>query len=221
MATPLLRAAVVRSAKRVAATSATTSRHQRSHSHSAQRALSAPYRATSPTRPLSRHLFAWAKKPTESISQAAAQHANAPSEGSSSLFFPLSQSPHADVRARSQRISSIAPCPVCISQKNPQKQAAVFECPDCGFPTHCSEDHWAGDAEHAKYCDRLREANEDEHDLRSGRRITEFEFNSERFRGFRPAITNFMSSSCSSLGRGSLIRKLGHAVVYTWIPLCG
>lgn len=55
----------------------------------------------------------------------------------------------------------------------------MFECPDCGFPSHCTEEHWAEDAEHGKYCDRLREANEDEHDLRSGRKITEFEFNSK------------------------------------------
>lgn len=53
----------------------------------------------------------------------------------------------------------------------------AFECPDCGFPTHCSEEHWAVDAEHGKYCDRLREANEDEHDLRGGRRVSELKFN--------------------------------------------
>ena len=29
--------------------------------------------------------------------------------------------------------------------------------------------------EHEEYCERLREVNEDDHDLRSGRQITEFE----------------------------------------------
>ncbi|KAF7793095.1 hypothetical protein EIP86_004202 [Pleurotus ostreatoroseus] len=51
----------------------------------------------------------------------------------------------------------------------------MFECPDCGWPTHCSEEHWKEDEEHRKYCGRLREVNEDEHDLRSGRRLREFE----------------------------------------------
>lgn len=50
-----------------------------------------------------------------------------------------------------------------------------FECPDCGWPTHCSKEHWEMDEDHAKFCPRLREVNEDEHDLRSGRRMHEFE----------------------------------------------
>ncbi len=37
------------------------------------------------------------------------------------------------------------------------------------------------DKEHYRYCGRLREVNEDDHDLRSGRKIKEFEMPGERF----------------------------------------
>ncbi|KAJ1910526.1 translational activator for mitochondrial COX1 [Tieghemiomyces parasiticus] len=58
-----------------------------------------------------------------------------------------------------------------------QSQPPTFECPDCGFPTHCSEEHYLQDREnHAKVCNWLRDMNMDEHDLRSGRPVTEFNF---------------------------------------------
>lgn len=88
------------------------------------------------------------------------------------LFHPFSKSPFAHVRARGQAIQSLAPCPVCTPE---QSKTVKFECPDCGWPTHCSQEHWQRDSDHEKYCSRLREANEDEHDLRSGRRMWEFE----------------------------------------------
>jgi len=96
------------------------------------------------------------------------------------LFHLFSVSPFAAVRARGDAIQSLAPCPVCASSHNhahtqAQAQGVKFECPDCGWPTHCSEEHWKEDEEHQKYCSRLRESNEDEHDLRSGRRLREFE----------------------------------------------
>ncbi|KAI0063458.1 hypothetical protein BV25DRAFT_1802514 [Artomyces pyxidatus] len=98
------------------------------------------------------------------------------------LFHPFSQSPFPAVRARGEAIRSLAPCPVCASSHDhthahvkAQPRAVAFECPDCGWPTHCSEEHWKADEEHQKYCSRLHEVNEDEHDLRSGRRMREFE----------------------------------------------
>ncbi|KAF5330408.1 hypothetical protein D9619_005857 [Psilocybe cf. subviscida] len=98
------------------------------------------------------------------------------------LFHPLSASPFPAVRARGDAIKTLAPCPVCASphghahtHTEAQPKAVKFECPDCGWPTHCTEEHWKEDEEHQKYCARLREANEDEHDLRSGRRMREFE----------------------------------------------
>ena len=102
------------------------------------------------------------------------------------LFHSFSKSPFGQVRARGEAISQLAPCPVCASDHShqhahthAQPKTVKFECPDCGWPTHCSEEHWKEDTEHEKYCSRLREANEDEHDLRSGRRLWEFELPGE------------------------------------------
>jgi len=63
-------------------------------------------------------------------------------------------------------------------EKSSQPPAFVrFECPDCGIPVSCSEEHWADDYEsHMEICDTLREVNEDDHDLRSGRFFPEFEY---------------------------------------------
>ena len=99
-----------------------------------------------------------------------------------SLFYKFSDSPYPALRARSKAIQQLAPCPVCATDRDhdhphtrAQPCAVKFECPDCGWPTHCSEEHHAQDQEHHKYCSRLREVNEDEHDLRSGRHLREFE----------------------------------------------
>jgi splicing suppressor protein 51 len=52
-----------------------------------------------------------------------------------------------------------------------------FECPDCGVPVYCCEEHWADDYEaHLRVCDVMRQANEDDHDLHSGRWFKEFQF---------------------------------------------
>ncbi|KII88679.1 hypothetical protein PLICRDRAFT_110532 [Plicaturopsis crispa FD-325 SS-3] len=102
--------------------------------------------------------------------------------GDDDLFHSFSKSPFPAVRARGEAIQSLAPCPVCASSHShlhahtqAQPHAVKFECPDCGWPTHCTEEHWAADEEHKKYCSRLREVNEDEHDLRRGRRMREFD----------------------------------------------
>jgi mitochondrial splicing suppressor protein 51 len=101
-----------------------------------------------------------------------------PTLSEDNLFHPFSKSPFPAIRARGDAIQSIAPCPVCSSDHtidHASPRAVKFECPDCGWPTHCTEGHWKADADHRKYCSRLREVNEDEHDLRSGRRLREFE----------------------------------------------
>jgi mitochondrial splicing suppressor protein 51 len=91
------------------------------------------------------------------------------------LLHPFSQSPFPDIRARGEAIRKLAPCPVCATSHQEIPRAVKFECPDCGWPTHCTGEHWEADEEHSKYCSRLREVNEDDHDLRSGRRMREFE----------------------------------------------
>jgi mitochondrial splicing suppressor protein 51 len=103
--------------------------------------------------------------------------------GEDDLFHPFSKSPFPAVQGRGEAIKKLAACPVCLASDthahahiHAQPKNVAFECPDCGWPTHCTEEHWAEDKEHEKYCSRLREANEDEHDLRSGRRMIEFEF---------------------------------------------
>ena len=116
------------------------------------------------------------KKPSEQAANAQKK----PILSQDDLFHPCSKSPFPAVRERSAAIQKLAPCPVCAescAQGHPHatRKIVQFECPDCGWPTHCSEEHWAADAEHQRYCGRLREANEDEHDLRSGRRMREFE----------------------------------------------
>lgn len=88
------------------------------------------------------------------------------------LFHPLSSSPLPGLREKAQRIKTYALCPASL----PERVPVAYDCPDCGFPTHASQEMWeAGKEEHQKYCERLREWNEDEHDLRSGRVMSEFE----------------------------------------------
>lgn len=107
------------------------------------------------------------------------------------LFHPFSASPFPAVQARGKVVQELAPCPVCASSHDhahahtkAQPKAIHFECPDCGWPTHCTEEHWKADEEHKKYCSRLREVNEDDHDLRSGRKIHEFDLPGKHARLF-------------------------------------
>lgn len=85
----------------------------------------------------------------------------------------LSKSPFPEMRAKGERIKSLAYCPVSLDKYH-ETIHVKFECPHCGYPTHATEERWAEDENHARYWPRLREANEDEHDLRSGRELVEF-----------------------------------------------
>jgi splicing suppressor protein 51 len=123
---------------------------------------------------LVRPLFGWARKAKNAEPASTTPKASKVALEQDNLFHPLSQSPFPVLKARAETITSMAPCPVCLTVHS-QRKPAQFDCPDCGFPTHCSEFHWQEDSEHAKYCGRLREVNEDEHDLRSGRRLSEFD----------------------------------------------
>ncbi|KAI0281428.1 zinc-finger of mitochondrial splicing suppressor 51-domain-containing protein [Russula aff. rugulosa BPL654] len=144
------------------------------------RTLNAPSGRWYPTRHtipllLSRSLFNLFKK-------ASSKPESTPILSQDNLFHPFSASPFPALVARGEAIKSLAPCPVCASHHDhthdhtkAQPRPIAFECPDCGWPTHCTEEHWLADTNHARYCSRLREVNEDEHDLRSGRRLREFE----------------------------------------------
>ncbi|OCH85304.1 hypothetical protein OBBRIDRAFT_891245 [Obba rivulosa] len=132
----------------------------------------------SPARCPSRPFLSWFRKDKQSQKTKEPE----PILSQDNLFHPFSNSPFPAIRARGEAIQKLAPCPVCASAHNSvsahtkaQPRAVKFECPDCGWPTHCSEEHWREDEDHKKYCGQLREVNEDEHDLRSGRRFREFE----------------------------------------------
>ncbi|KAI1191626.1 putative mRNA processing protein [Nemania serpens] len=110
------------------------------------------------------------------------------------LFHSFTTSPIPEIRGRAAFIRQHAYCPhpehrmtrtpiqpdstqVSISSGTIAPAHVDFECPDCGIPVYCSEQHWAEDYEtHLQLCDTLRQINEDEHDLRSGRFFPEFEY---------------------------------------------
>ena len=104
------------------------------------------------------------------------------------LFHPFSTSPVPEFRRRAAFMKQHAFCPhpdhqqtklPTIAPKPDDVEASAgtmppahvdFECPDCGLPVYCSEGHWMDDYEkHLEVCDTLRQINEDDHDLRSGR----------------------------------------------------
>lgn len=90
------------------------------------------------------------------------------------LFHPLSESPFEDLRARAERVKMYSVCPIS-AEKYGERVRPSFDCPDCGWPTHKNRERWEEDKEnHAEFCGRLREVNEEEHDLRSGRYFPEF-----------------------------------------------
>ncbi|KAG5458025.1 MAG: zinc-finger of mitochondrial splicing suppressor 51-domain-containing protein [Olpidium bornovanus] len=98
-----------------------------------------------------------------------------------SLFYLLNQSPIPLLRSRAAQIEKYGSCPVCV-KKHPEevnlRQRPKHFCPDCGFPTHCSEEHYTeGIDDHAEICDVLRQINEDEHDMRCGRTMEELDCN--------------------------------------------
>ncbi|TDZ36378.1 Protein MSS51 [Colletotrichum spinosum] len=82
--------------------------------------------------------------------------------------------PHPDHRAT--RVPTIAPQGEETASSGHLAPAHVdFECPDCGIPVYCSKEHWMDNYEaHLEICDTLKEINEDDHDLRSGRAFPEF-----------------------------------------------
>ncbi|KAJ9116089.1 hypothetical protein QFC20_000762 [Naganishia adeliensis] len=139
-------------------------------------------------------LFGKKESPAPTFTAARPPRVYTPLYGADDLFHPLEQSPIGSLREKANVIKSLAPCPVCLDHSVATAKASgltdaeayrsarttvekvKYSCPDCGFPTHSTEAHWReGRAEHEEYCARLREINEDEHDLRSGREIKEFE----------------------------------------------
>lgn len=109
------------------------------------------------------------------------------------LFHSFSNSPSPAIRQRAAVMKQNAYCPHPEHQATrtataphdleSRKTGALppahvrYECPDCGIPVSCSEEHFADDYEaHLEICDQLKEINEDDHDLVSGRFFPEFEY---------------------------------------------
>ena len=95
------------------------------------------------------------------------------------LFHPFSSSPIRAIRERAWFIKRHSSCPHPDHAPGGSQlpKHSEFECPDCGVPLYCSKEHWADDYErHLEVCDILRQINEDDHDLHSGRYFAEFEY---------------------------------------------
>lgn len=151
-------------------------------------ALVRPRRQPIPTRTLFGFFKPTSSSTPQPVSATASQKpvASQPLYGPNDLFHSYDASPIPALQSKAKLIRSLAPCPVCLTHELEQHgddlararseaKKVSHSCPDCGFPTHCSHEHWQADREaHAEYCGRLREINEDEHDLRSGRPLEEF-----------------------------------------------
>ena len=167
--------------------SATIIKHGYEERGSAGRRSNSSFSAAAPRVPNDTGLFSGTNPVEESDGRALLQPNN--------LFHPLSKSPSPDMRRRAAFIKQNAYCPhpdhsqnrMALNPDDPEARKSTkgalppahvkFECPDCGIPVSCSEEHWADDYEaHLEICDTLREINEDDHDMRSGRFFPEFEY---------------------------------------------
>ena len=134
------------------------------------------------------------------------------------LFHQFSKSPIAAIRRRAAYIKQHAYCPhpthrrtrLTFNPDDPENRKSItsgtppahvdFECPDCGIPVYCSEDHWMDDyEEHVKICHVLREINEDDHDIHSGRYFYEFHYPAEMI---DEALVNFLNWDTYAYTRG-------------------
>lgn len=126
------------------------------------------------------------------------------------LFHSFSNSPSPEIRRRAAFIKQNAYCPhpdhrqtrLANDPDDPEARKQVtghlapahvnFECPDCGIPISCSEEHYYEDYEaHMEICDTLKEINEDDHDLRSGRFFPEFEYPADQIEEAMVNMTNW------------------------------
>ncbi|KAK5122600.1 hypothetical protein LTR85_003863 [Meristemomyces frigidus] len=126
------------------------------------------------------------------------------------LFHSFTRSPAPEIRRRAQFMRKNAYCPhpdhqpthaptspsndlEASSKTGAMPPAHVkHECPDCGIPVACSPDHFIDDyASHLEICDTLRQINEDDHDLHSGRFFPEFEYPGPQIDEAQVNLTNW------------------------------
>jgi len=128
----------------------------------------------------------------------------------SNLFHSFTHSPISEIRKRAAFMRQHAYCPHPshkstrtannLMDLEARKDTASgeppahvnFECPDCGIPVYCCEEHWADDYEaHLEVCDVLRQSNEDDHDLRSGRFFHEFQWAEPQIEEILPNMSSW------------------------------
>lgn len=124
------------------------------------------------------------------------------------LLHSFTNSPAPQIRKRAAIIRQNAYCPHPSHQptRNPQSPDDAetrktgtqppahvrYECPDCGIPVSCCEEHFASDYEsHIQICDTLKQINEDDHDLVSGRFFPEFQYPSSQLEEAQVNMTNW------------------------------
>lgn len=124
------------------------------------------------------------------------------------LFHSYTHSPSPQIRQRAAFMRQNAYCPHPAHQPTRQPTSpsdlearktgtdpprhVSYECPDCGIPVSCSEEHFVDDyASHLEVCEVLRQINEDDHDLVSGRFFPEFEYPGPQIEEAQVNLTNW------------------------------
>ncbi|KAI7562255.1 hypothetical protein KC317_g8534 [Hortaea werneckii] len=126
------------------------------------------------------------------------------------LFHSFTHSPAPEIRRRAAFMRQNAYCPhpshqptrAATSPVDPEQHKSTHngmppahvrhECPDCGIPVSCCPEHFADDyASHLEVCDVLRQINEDDHDLLSGRFFPEFEYPGPQLDEAQVNLTNW------------------------------
>ncbi|KAK9390016.1 hypothetical protein V1515DRAFT_549969 [Lipomyces mesembrius] len=129
------------------------------------RLISSPQRVSSPTY-VPHRTFLW-KAVKWTLGFSPEHRENEPTF--ENRFHPWESSPSLVLRNRAATIKALSKCPVT-------GLSIQFTCPNCGIPTHHSEEVWRADTHHhEQVCDRLMLGNVFEHDIRSGREFPEFE----------------------------------------------
>ncbi|KAH8673672.1 zinc-finger of mitochondrial splicing suppressor 51-domain-containing protein [Xylariales sp. PMI_506] len=187
----------VRAFSRAAATPSQTSTRRSASAVTSSRTFSLFGQQTKPSDPDPSQVG-----PASSVERASGKPVLRPDD----LFHSYTNSPIPEIRQRAAYMRQHAFCthpehqatrlpadPGAPTQDGTQAPAHVdFECPDCGIPVYCSEQHWAEDYEnHLKVCDTLRQINEDDHDLRSGRFFPEFEYSGPQMEEAAINMTNW------------------------------
>jgi splicing suppressor protein 51 len=151
------------------------------------------------------------------------------------LFHPFSKSPSSRIRKRAAFMRQNAYCPhpdhqatraatspndLELRKTGSMAPAHVhYECPDCGIPVSCSEEHFVDDYEsHLEICHILRQINEDDHDLVSGRFFAEYDYPGAQIDEAQANLTNwdtlFYSREFEAVNDERALRQVTRLMTY-------